>query len=532
MDESILISEATVHISPPATLELVEAGPRPEDELTILRDKKLWEQDEGFEKVPEKNYVLAAIEGKSKEDIAGDILTDKEKAAKLHSELRVDDLTGLANAKGLRERTKAELIELGRKEGSFVVFVPDLNNMQSVNKVDHEKGNAYLQLFAGVANNALRPGDIAARVHGDEFVIVAPCDTPESALEIRKRLYQTMEDTVNALSPDHPLYSLRDSIKLQAAIGMSYQTWTQEELSILVSRDNEKISEMIGSKMTNATDQADTEMYEQKAIQKGKSQDGLKQNAIRKSDNKMLQDRHLWLVEDESVDIPTKDEIFADLVNKSQNQIADIIIEDKRRIRDLQEQLTIDEMTGLNNRNGFRRRVKEVVLELAREGKSFALMSGDVNEMKRLNDEFGHKAGDAAIVLVCQSVKDVIRGIDVGAHPYGDEEAVLLSDVTPEEAESIRQRIYDRQNELLSQLPEDHPLYKANKVLKLGGAFGISHRVLTPDEINAFKNANTKEEQGRFVMELVLDEVVKADINMHIEKRKIKEAQGEERIQK
>lgn len=497
--------------------------PHVEDELTILRDKKLWEQDESFQKVPDMKTVLAYLEGKTQGQIAREMYADKEMQAKLHAELRIDDLTGLPNAKGFRERTKAELNRRGREGAPFLVCSVDANNMQEVNKSPsgHDAGNAYIQLIGQALASGLRPSDIPAAVHGDEMLIVAGCDEAADGDVIRNRLYKTVQDKVAALSPEHPLYTVRESVQLEAAIGTSYQTWTEEELKLFKEGDKESITHMIAEKMDRALYDADVDMYEQKAIQKGKAT-GKKNNETRKSENTIVQNRHLWFVEDPPMPLPTEEEVFANLTSKSQEQIAQMIIEDKQKILSLQEQQTTDEMTGLLNRNGLRRRVKEAVTELARTGGSFSLMFGDVNEMKVLNDLFGHAAGDAAIILVAQAVKESIRGNALAAHPYGDENVIFLPNTTPEDTKVVRARIYERIDTLVANLPEGHPLYKAKNKLKLGGSFGISHRTLTEAEIQAFKEVKGPEEQGALVRDIVSDEVVNADINMQIEKRRMK----------
>lgn len=518
-----------------AVIEASETLPHQEDELTILRDKKLWEQHDGFTKVPDKAAILESIQGKSTEEIAKDILADKERISKLHGELRVDDLTGLSNAKGFRERAKAELTILARTNTPFVVFEGDLNNMQTVNNKfgGHESGSAYIQHYADVLQSTLRSNDIAAHLHGDEFRIVASAEDPSYVEAIRQKLYTAMREKTKSLPVDHPMGKIKDSVNLEAALGASYQTWTPDELAVFQSHDKEKIALMIGEKMDRASKLADKDMYVQKAIQKGRqAESGQQGNDMRTAESSAPHNVTLWAEEDPAISVPTEAEVFSELVGKAPDAIADSIIKDKKRMRHLEEQLTTDEMTGLYNRNGFRRRVKEVVTDLARDGKPFAVMSGDINSMKGLNDGFGHEAGDAAIVLVGQAIKDTLRDGDLGAHPYGDETAVLLADVTLEEAVAVRQRIYDRTKTLVEELPEGHPLYHARKTLNIGGSFGISHRQLTESDISAFKAAKNAEEQGALVRDLVLDQIVEADINMQIEKKRIKEANSAESANK
>lgn len=89
-----------------------------------------------------------------------------------------------------------------------------------------------------------------------------------------------------------------------------------------------------------------------------------------------------------------------------------------------------DSLTGLSNKRFF----KELLpLELARvrRGKSLAVVAGDLQELKRYNDTFGHDGGDRAIQAVSEGIKRTIRDTDTAAHLSGDEFAVLLPDISP-----------------------------------------------------------------------------------------------------
>lgn len=88
------------------------------------------------------------------------------------------------------------------------------------------------------------------------------------------------------------------------------------------------------------------------------------------------------------------------------------------------ESLT-DEMTGLANRRRFGQVLKMETFEASETGDPLCLALADVDNFKRLNDSFGHQAGDRALRVVAQMFQHSIK---TGAHAcrYGGEEFVLV----------------------------------------------------------------------------------------------------------
>jgi diguanylate cyclase (GGDEF)-like protein/PAS domain S-box-containing protein len=84
-----------------------------------------------------------------------------------------DPLTGLLNRSAMQERLE-ELISVSQLDGdALAVFFADLNNFKALNDTEgHQAGDEVLKSVAGALRRAIRPGDLAARVGGDEFVVV------------------------------------------------------------------------------------------------------------------------------------------------------------------------------------------------------------------------------------------------------------------------------------------------------------------------------------------------------------------------
>jgi diguanylate cyclase (GGDEF)-like protein len=85
-----------------------------------------------------------------------------------------------------------------------------------------------------------------------------------------------------------------------------------------------------------------------------------------------------------------------------------------------------DELTGLYNRRVFERRLEEQVAMAERYGPTGALLMIDMDDLKHVNDAYGHPAGDAMILAVAKAMRARLRETDVLCRIGGDEFAVLL----------------------------------------------------------------------------------------------------------
>lgn len=113
--------------------------------------------------------------------------------------------------------------------------------------------------------------------------------------------------------------------------------------------------------------------------------------------------------------------------------------------RDLQHLANTDELTNTFNRRSLFREGK-YLYKLARKfSRSFILILIDIDFFKKVNDQFGHPAGDEVLKQVTGLLKSHIRQNDILARYGGEEFAIILSDITLEHsvkiAENLRNRI-------------------------------------------------------------------------------------------
>jgi diguanylate cyclase (GGDEF)-like protein len=118
---------------------------------------------------------------------------------------------------------------------------------------------------------------------------------------------------------------------------------------------------------------------------------------------------------------------------------------DRMIIRDMAgqyAQLSItDPLTGLLNRRYIEERLTEEINRSDRTGEPVSFMMLDVDEFKSYNDRYGHPAGDEALELIGQILRENLRGADVAARYGGEEFSVLLPETNSEEALAIAERI-------------------------------------------------------------------------------------------
>ncbi len=97
-----------------------------------------------------------------------------------------------------------------------------------------------------------------------------------------------------------------------------------------------------------------------------------------------------------------------------------------RLVRRLQHASHHDMLTGLLNRRGMSARLATEEGRRARFGTGFALLSVDIDHFKRINDCYGHTAGDEVLVGVATAMAAELRGVDTIARMGGEEFCVLL----------------------------------------------------------------------------------------------------------
>ncbi|HYM49245.1 MAG TPA: diguanylate cyclase [Candidatus Limnocylindrales bacterium] len=102
-----------------------------------------------------------------------------------------------------------------------------------------------------------------------------------------------------------------------------------------------------------------------------------------------------------------------------------------------------DHLTRVYNRRLLLERLHQAIAHADRHHESLALLFVDVNQLKHVNDTYGHLAGDALLREVAIALTDSVRAEDVVARYGGDEFVVLLASTSSEAAAVVANRVRD-----------------------------------------------------------------------------------------
>lgn len=121
------------------------------------------------------------------------------------------------------------------------------------------------------------------------------------------------------------------------------------------------------------------------------------------------------------------------------------VITDRKRVEDAWRYMaTHDHLTGLQNRTALLDRVERSLDRFRQQGGyGFALFFLDLDDFKRVNDSFGHAAGDELLKRLAKRLQTALRPKDALARFAGDEFVALVEDVDEATARSIAERVLE-----------------------------------------------------------------------------------------
>ena len=115
------------------------------------------------------------------------------------------------------------------------------------------------------------------------------------------------------------------------------------------------------------------------------------------------------------------------------------------KLQDHLRELSItDELTGLSNRRGFFAFAQQQMKHARRNGERMVLFFADIDDLKTINDTFGHVAGDRALTDAARIFVETFRDSDIIARMGGDEFAVIMGNAPDSGIEAVRNRLEKR----------------------------------------------------------------------------------------
>ncbi|WP_316368223.1 diguanylate cyclase [Candidatus Thiodiazotropha sp. CDECU1] len=151
-------------------------------------------------------------------------------------------------------------------------------------------------------------------------------------------------------------------------------------------------------------------------------------------------------------------------VEQRTRELNDALNEAEAHRKRYEQLLTIDELTGLHNRRYFFTEAEALLSRAVRHDQSCSLLLIDMDYFKRINDQWGHQAGDDVLIAIAKVLKEEARGGDILARVGGEEFAVMLAETGIGGAELLAQRIQER----LAQLDTGRDLVGLNLTACIG----------------------------------------------------------------
>ena len=134
-----------------------------------------------------------------------------------------------------------------------------------------------------------------------------------------------------------------------------------------------------------------------------------------------------------------------------------------------------DVLTGWNNRRYLSVRLSEELARARRDCSGIVCLMLDVDHFKRINDSWGHAAGDAVLVELAQRIESQVRASDVAARYGGEEFVVLLPNTQVASAQLLAERI----RKAIAATPFDLP---SGEAVTVTVSIGISEVQLGADD--------------------------------------------------
>ncbi|NNC78305.1 MAG: sensor domain-containing diguanylate cyclase [Woeseiaceae bacterium] len=128
-----------------------------------------------------------------------------------------------------------------------------------------------------------------------------------------------------------------------------------------------------------------------------------------------------------------------------------------------------DVLTGWHNRRYLQVRMNEELARASRDRENLVCLMLDVDHFKRVNDTWGHAAGDAVLQELAHRIETQVRASDVAARYGGEEFVVLLPDTDTSDAEHLAERI----RQAISATPFELPNGETTEVTASIGISGI-----------------------------------------------------------
>ena len=158
-------------------------------------------------------------------------------------------------------------------------------------------------------------------------------------------------------------------------------------------------------------------------------------------------------------------------------------------LEQVESKAMIDPLTQVFNRGTYNMEIAQMIKEFKRYKNPAALIIIDIDHFKTFNDDYGHKVGDAVLVLVASVIKGAVRDTDMVFRYGGEEFVVLLNKLDLKNALTVAEKVR-------AQIESHHLPNKAN-ILNVTVSIGLSCFKEGDVESSIFERADKALYQGK-----------------------------------
>ncbi|MES9992292.1 MAG: GGDEF domain-containing protein [Candidatus Thiodiazotropha sp.] len=109
--------------------------------------------------------------------------------------------------------------------------------------------------------------------------------------------------------------------------------------------------------------------------------------------------------------------------------------------KQLEHASTTDQLTGLYNRRLFTHLAEIEMKKIKRDGSTISLMMLDIDDFKKVNDEYGHTCGDEVLKIIAATIHETVRPNDIVSRWGGEEFVILLANTDLDRALTVAERL-------------------------------------------------------------------------------------------
>jgi diguanylate cyclase (GGDEF)-like protein len=162
--------------------------------------------------------------------------------------------------------------------------------------------------------------------------------------------------------------------------------------------------------------------------------------------------------------------------------------EAEKKVKEAESRSWIDELTKLKNVRAFNAETPRIIGTEIRTDRNCSMIIIDIDDFKKINDTFGHSAGDQVLEQISRKIEGILRKEDFLCRMGGDEFVALLMDTDPAKItpglEKMREAIRQTDFKIMDNLGKEH-------VIKVKASIGCSHL----NQVDEVKNFATREEK-------------------------------------